>query len=249
MARAKTGLVPAEGKAVTGWADAVKAAAKKQVASVGFLGSSSRWISFKGGLIKVDGAVSRDGKMKAVVLDYMQTRTYHEDEYDGTKTNSPDCYAYGDDEGRTPVEPHEKSTDRQAKTCDECEWSKFNTADKGRGQKCRQHVRLALVPATDAGVTGEPFFAHIPPTSIKNVKGWLDQLGETPCFAAVTEISVTPSDGNMFDVTLDAQMAVPTKWQGAIIAALNKGRAEMREPYPEPEEAPKKPAAKKRGKF
>jgi hypothetical protein len=66
----------------------------------------------------------------------------------------------------------------------------------------------------------------------------------------VTEISVTPSAGNMFDVVLTAKQELPTAFQGPIVALLDRAEAKMREPYPEYEdEAPKKAAPKKRGKF
>lgn len=264
--KSSTSVVPSTGRNVAGWADRMKKAAERQQKSVGFLGGGSRWISFKGGVITVDGASAPAGKFLCVVLGYMQTRTFYEGEYDGNNPQSPDCYAYGDEEGRPPVAPHEEAVSKQSETCADCEWSQFGTAERGRGQRCRQHVRLALVPATEEGISGEPYFAHIPPTSIKFVKGWLEQLDDTPCFAAVTEISVTPSAGNMFDVKMRATEPLPTQFQEGVLAILDRAEAKLREPYPEMDAEPapkkavnkfaakkktgkKKPAAKKRSKF
>ena len=240
------------GKSVVGWADRVKAAAERQVKSVGFLGGGSNWVSFKGGVITVDGASAPAGKFNCVILGYMQERAYYEDEFDGAKPQAPDCYAYGNEDGEVPAAPHPTSKHKQSDGCKSCEWSQYGTAQRGKGQACRQSVRLALVPATEAGVEHDPYFARIPPTSIKAVKGWLEQLGDTPCFAAVTEIQVTPSPGNMFDVRLSVKSELPTAFQAGVIQHLDRIDSKLREPYPDLDdrEKPKtKPAPKKRGKF
>jgi len=242
-----------ETKAVTGWAERVKAAASKQVkAAENIGGGGSPWVSFKGGVITVDGASSPNGVMNCIVLGYMQERAYYEGEYDGNKPQSPNCYAYGDEEGRPPVAPHEKARDKQDSACKTCGFAEYGSAAKGRGQACRQGVRLALLPATAEGVEGPVFFARIPPTSIKAVRGWLQALGDTPCFTVLTEIKVTPSAGNMFDVTLVPKAAIPASFQNGVIGKLDAAELELRQPYPELEEAPAKPAPKKvarRGKF
>lgn len=248
----KKQVVPAAPKAVTGWAERVKRAAEKQVKAAEFLGGGSNWISFKGGVVTVNGGTSPDGKLNCIVLGYMQERAWYEAEYDGSNPQAPNCYAYGDDEGHEPVAPHEKATDPQAETCRGCPHDEWGSANKGRGKACRQGVKLVLLPATPEGVEGPLYFARIPPTSIKNVRGWLQALGDTPSFAVVTEIQVKPSATNMFDVFLTPRNAVPADFQGAILSQLDKGEAELRQPYPELEEAPAKPAPKKaarRGKF
>ena len=250
----KKQVAPIEGKAVTGWADRVKQAAQKQVkAAENIGGGGSPWVSFKGGVITVDGASSPNGVMNCVVLGYMQERAWYEAEYDGNNPQSPNCYGYGDADGNEPPTPHDKARDKQNPTCKGCQWDEWGSAAKGRGKACRQGVRLALLPATQDGVEGPVFFARIPPTSIKNVRGWLQSLGETPCFAVLTEIKVTPSAGNMFDVFLTPKAQIPTSFQAAIISKLDAAESDLRQPYPELEEAPAKPAARgkvvKRGKF
>jgi hypothetical protein len=247
----KKQVVPAAGKSVTGWADRVKQAASKQSKSAEFMGGGSNWISFKGGLIQVNGGTSPDGRLNCVVLGYMQERAWYEQEYDGANPQAPNCYAYGDDEGREPVEPHEKSRDTQHDTCRGCPHDEWGSANKGRGKACRQSVRLALVPATPEGVEGAVYFAKIPPTSIKNVRGWLQALGDTPCFAVVTEIQVRPSADNMFDVLLAPKAEVPMAFQSAILGQLDKAEADIRQPYPEFDDKPVQKPAKggRRGKF
>jgi hypothetical protein len=134
--------------------------------------------------------------------------------------------------------------------CTGCEWAEFGSADKGRGQACRQAIRIALVPATEEGVNGPLVFARIPPTSIKHARGWLQALGDTPCFAVMTEIKVTPSATTMFDVAMTPKAGIPTSFQAPILTKLQTVEKELRQPYPELEETAKPlPKAKSRGKF
>ena len=219
--------------AVTGWADRMKTAVQKQQKAVLQMGSTSQWISFKGGVIQVKGAVAPAGKFNCIVLAYMQERAWYENEYDASNPGTPGCYAYGDDEGSVPVSPYAKSTDKQSQTCKTCEFSQYGSAAKGRGQACRQSIRIALVPATADGVNGEPFFARIPPTSIKYVHGWLKDLGETPCFGAVTELSATPDVNDMFHINLNVKSLLPRELQGGVLNLLDKAEEELRQPFPE----------------
>jgi hypothetical protein len=221
------------------------------VKSAEFIGGGSNWISFKGGLIQVNGGTSPDGKLQCIVLAYMQERAWYEAEFDGANPQAPDCYAYGDEDGREPIAPHEKSRNKQHATCRGCPLDEWGSAPKGRGKACRQGVRLALVPANTEGVEGPVFFARIPPTSIKNVRGWLQALGDTPSFAVVTEIQVRPSSENMFDVLLTPKSELPAAFQAGVMTQLDKAESDLRQPYPELEEkAPAKPAkAVRRGKF
>jgi hypothetical protein len=249
---AKKSVIVAPAKAVTGWADRVRQAAAKQVKSAEYLGGGSNWISFKGGLVTVNGATSPDGRFNCVILAMMQERAWYEGEFDASSPQTPDCYGYGDSEGREPVTPHEKTKAVQNKTCKGCPHDEWGSAQRGRGKACRQGVRLALVPATPDGVEGPVYFARVPPTSIKNVKGWLTALGDTPSFAVLTEIQVKPSAENMFDVLLTPKADIPAAFQGAILEKLDAAETELRQPYPELEErTAAKPQAKekKRGKF
>ena len=230
---AKKQLPAARSTAVTGWADRMKTAVQKQQKAAEQMGSSSNWISFRGGVVQVNGAVAPAGKFNCIILAYMQERSWYENEFDAANPTTPGCYAYGDDEGGVPVQPHAKSTDKQSQTCKTCALSQYGSAAKGRGQACRQSIRIALVPATAEGCAGEPFFARIPPTSIKYVKGWLEDLGDTPCFGAVTELSATPDVNDMFHIGLTVKQQLPRELQGAVLNLLDNAEVQLREPFPE----------------
>ncbi len=248
----KKQVTVAKSTAVTGWAERVKALAEKQVKAIAALGSQSNWISLKGGVVTVDGKSSPNGTLTGVVLGFMHERAWYEAEYDGNNPQSPDCYAYGEVNGAKASAPHEKAKNQQADACALCEFSKFGSAERGKGQACREGIRLALLLVKNGELQDQIYFLRVPPTSMKNFSGWADSV-DGPTFVETVEITVTPNAKTMFDVHFESVSPLTPTGQAAVLAKLDESERVLAEPYPDLEEqAPAKPAKKgvqRRGKF
>lgn len=225
--------------------------AKRQSKAASTLSSGSEFASFKGGQLVINGARMPDDTARIIVLGVMQERAYYVEDYDPDTKAAPDCYAYGNPDGDTPEAPHEKAKNPQAKTCATCEWSKYGTANRGKGQACRQGVRIAFVAADNKTEADSAIIqAKVPPTSIKNVKGWLDTIGAagmaTP--QVITELSVTPDPKTQIQVLLSVEEDATPQQLSAVLPRIATAEKSMAEPYPDfddEEEKPAKKAAKK----
>jgi hypothetical protein len=109
-------------------------------------------------------------------------------------------------------------------------------------------VRLAIV-AADGKTEGTStiYQAKVPPTSLKNVKGWLDEVGarELAPVQVVTQLSCTPDPKTQLQVHLKLLREVDDDTLGQVLPRISAAERMMQEPYPEFEEAAPKKAAKK----
>lgn len=238
---------------VANWATMMRNSAAKQQKAAEALTSGSATISFRGGVLSVGGMERRSGEVRGIVLCVMNERCYYEGDYDPDEPRTPICYAYGEVDGVMPVAPHEESTEPQADACKGCPHAEFGSAEKGRGQACRQHVKFAFLPFPEKG---EPdldsipiYFGRIPPTSLKAAKVYLDFLGtvEEPTFSRETLIECRPSTKTILTVTMTpGEEQVPTEWRSIIMTRVQEAQVEICKPFPIFEEDAPKPAAKKK---
>ena len=243
-------VVPPKANLPVAWQQRLAQAAEKQAKSAVHMGSGSTFISFKGGTLMVDGTPVPDNKFQCVVLGFMHERAWYEEEYDPNVLTTPDCYSYGP-ELEACVAPHENSKNKQSEKCKDCGLSKFGTAERGGGQACRQGVRLAIIAADPkTAAEAEIYQAKIPPTSIKFMKAFIDQVGAEglPTFGVVAELSCTPDPKSVFLVKLKAIKPLPQELIGAVSNKLDEAERKIREPYPDMEarEVEKKSKAKKK---
>jgi len=251
MATKSKALVPAKGTAIVDYKAMLKDMAAKQAKAAAALSSGSNFASFKGGQLTINGATIPGAKANIIVLAVMQERAYYEGPYDGDVKSSPTCYAYGEVNGGEVVAPHEKAAEPQSDKCKTCEHAQYGSAPVGKGQACKQMQRVIFV-AADGKTEAESQLvqAKIPPTSLKNVKGWLDEIGAREAHSAevITELSVVPDAKTQFQVYLKPVAEAKESQLAAVFPRISVAEKQMAEPYPEMEEtpAPKKPAAKKR---
>lgn len=238
--------------AVVDYQEILRQLAEKQSKAATGLSAGSNFASIKGGQLVIGGARMQGDEAKIVVLHTMQDRAYYENDYDPDNPETPTCYAYGDVDGGAPVAPHEKAAEKQSDKCKNCEHAEWGSAKRGRGQACRQHMRLIFV-ASDNKTEGESEFVQIkvPPTSLKNVKGWLDHLGaqNLPTVAVETTLKVSPDPKVQVTVNLAAGKNVTPGVLGQLVPRLADAERIISEPYPEfEEEAPAKRTVKKAAK-
>lgn len=89
------------------------------------------------------------------------TKTFYLGEYVEGSDDPPDCTS------SNGVTPDVTSPHRQSETCGGCKWNKFNTARVGKGKRCQDNKRYAVLPAGDLinEPLGGPMLFRIPPGS------------------------------------------------------------------------------------
>ena len=140
-----------------------------------------------------DGTTHR-GPILAVILDWRNINRYFSTPFDATKLTTPDCFAiakrFEDLSPANHVEVERPLSD----SCGTCPNNQFGSAANGKAKRCRNMVRLAIVPP-DAEAATEPMVLEIPPSALK---GWtrlitdLEATGLLP-IQVVTEIAFDPS--------------------------------------------------------
>lgn len=141
-------------------------------------------ITHRGGNFKVDETVV--GKsIKLVVLDWRFEKSYFEGAFDPNTPTTPDCYAFGTDE--KSMKPHEAAPDKQNPECTGCKHNAFNTANVGRGKRCKDYRKLLVISPVigqdgkprvdpDAVQKAEKRTLQVPPVSLKNFANYLTSL-------------------------------------------------------------------------
>ncbi len=97
--------------------------------------------------------------MEAVILGFVDSSSYYENEiYDANNIQEPICFA---DAKGTQIKAPAKSIDKpMAATCPECPHFAYETSATGKGKRCKEEYKLALIPDGET----EPMVLSIPPT-------------------------------------------------------------------------------------
>lgn len=202
-------------------------------------GGGAKSLSFRGGVISLGGETIGN-RMEAIILSSQYERGYWETTYDGDNRTPPTCYSFDGDA------PHPEAHAKQAEACADCPYSKFGSADNGKGKACKQGVRLALL-APDA-LKGE--LASVDVTTAKcstmNVKAFDDYVtvltnkGVAP-EAVVTELTCHPDTKKMYALGFKALRAAQPKDSAGYLALLARADRLISTPYPAPREEDAKP--------
>jgi len=198
--------------------------------------TSESFFSLRGGILSLGEEELPGNEMLVVILDAVHENTYFPDAWDPDVTLPPKCFAFGRSEKE--MEPHENVPDpdsaeakdshfeMQAEWCDECPFSEWGSADKGRGKKCANRRRLAVIPAgrfipgktrrdaAEMEVFDDPqhykeadmAFLKLPVTSTKNWSRYVHKLNkefQVPPFAVLTHIWLENDEKTSFKVCFD----------------------------------------------
>ena len=100
--------------------------------------------------------------MEAVVLGFTHSHSYYDNEqYDPQNIQEPSCYS--DTIGNADKVPAASIEKPFSPNCDSCPNNQFGSASNGKGKRCKEEMRVALVPKGTEGVVT----LNIPPTGIK----------------------------------------------------------------------------------
>lgn len=161
-----------------------------------------RIISVRSGIMSVGVGKEKvnvqGSKLAVVALDQILVRTFYGQGivFDADNPATPICWAMNRVEADLAPKA-EQVTAIQADTCADCKWSKFNTADTGKGQACKDTRRIGVITedSLDDIINADVAFLQTPPTSntawdgyVKNVKGVFNR----PPYGIVTSISCQP---------------------------------------------------------
>lgn len=219
----KKGLAPRQSTEVANWEDQMKKDAK--IAShMESRVAATQFFSTKGGILKFNDTPIPGNEMIAVIVDYINEKTWYEEDFDPENPKTPSCFAFTRGDG-SDLAPHEESTDKQNETCEGCWADEFGSADRGQGKACKDGRRLALLPAGRKEgdtwiITEDPEYyenediamLRVPPTSLKAWAKYVKQLEGVlgrPPYGVVTIIKIVPDDKNQFAVTFTLLENIP----------------------------------------
>jgi len=213
-----------------------------------------QFISFKSGMISYQGNTIKGNELDVIAIDHVFENQYNPEKYDPDNPQPPVCYAFGREEDE--LAPHPESADPQHETCKGCPHNEFGTADNGKGKACKNTRRIAVLPGDPVSAetvqTAEAAFIKLPVTS---VKGWasfvktVKALDGLPPLGVVATISTVPDPKTQFKVTWQKKELIDRDLLPLLLDRHDAMQEEIMFPYPKPsEEAPKKPAAKAKGR-
>lgn len=235
---ATTALVP--------WKDELASLAKQVAATE--KPSGGKKISTNGGKLSFGGSVFPDNEVDVVVLGFAFENAYYEGAYDKDNPQPPSCFSIAvaeRPESEDEMAPHDNSYEKQCKDCLGCEFNKFGSADQGKGKKCKNTRKLALVMADDLDDLAEAEIAtlSVSPTNIAAWKGYVSKLSSAlglPPFGMVTRVkldgyalSFSPVEGGQIEFD-------QAKWE-AMKAKIDEAKKILLTPYDkfDPDAAPK----------
>lgn len=140
--------------------------------------------------------------------------------YDGTfdpdNPNAPDCFAISETEdGLAPPEllgdkRECLQSDPSSEKCEGCWANAFGTADQGRGKKCKNVRRMAVLPADKIDAKSlsevEGAMLRIPVTSVKNFSTYANKVTKglgIPLFMLRTSIAIEDDEKTQFKITFE----------------------------------------------
>jgi len=217
-------------------------------------------ITHRGGVIQIDGKQVQGNRLKLAVIDYIFEKTYFEGKFDPTKPATPDCYAFGTEE--KSMVAHEAAPHKQnlkpdgTSPCIDCKWNKFNTAEIGRGKRCKDYRRLLVIspllgqdglPRNGDLQKAEKRQLQIPPASLKNWGNYLSSLPERTRTGNVREmimeVSAQPLKNGGHGLTFEPVAPVSAETLQGIMALRKQSQGVLTQPWPniETEGAPEPP--------
>lgn len=214
---------------------ASEASAKESVGGGSFL-------SFKSGMLSFGGSAIPGNKLDVIVLGDVHENAYYDQPFDADNPVSPACFAFGND--ASTMEPHEGAKDPQSAKCATCKWNAFGSADNGKGKKCRNIRKLAVIAADQLNdvVGAELAFAKIPPTSVTNFSTHTKRVADVahrPLWAAITSISCAPHLKKQVEVSFAFVDSIKDGEQlGALKARVDSIQASLQVAYTYSEAAP-----------
>jgi len=248
-------VVSGKGTSMVKWDEKFAAMAKKSAKIVSGIGGDSNFIKLQGGQLQYQGAAVPGNSMDVVIIDHVLVNMLYKDKFDSNNPTSPICFAFGEtvEEMVPPKEAHEPQNDGEG--CATCPNNEWGTADTGRGKRCKNSVRLAMISIEDLKdiPEAEVAFMHVPVTSVKLWAGYVRMLDDThhrPSLGVVTRITVVPDKDTQFKVKFDfVELTEDNEQIAALFAKYEQVNQTIRFPFVFVESENKPVASGKARKF
>lgn len=147
-----------------------KRLAERREAKGSILGEATGdWIAVKGKKFQWRGT-ELDAPVGVVVVSYAHENAYYDGVFDPDNPQPPACCAIGIVRSEELV-PLEESPKVQAEQCFGCEHNEFGSDARGRGKRCKNQYRVALLPSDDP--TGDLAFIRVSPTGLKQFESFI----------------------------------------------------------------------------
>jgi hypothetical protein len=212
-------------------------------------------ISIKGKNFSAQGATLEE-PLKLVIVDYSFENALYDSKFDPDNPQPPVCFAVA--KTNDELAPHDNSPSPQSEKCKGCGQNQFGTADTGRGKACKNNIRLAVLSTNvkkfDANAVdkAEIFSMRLPPTSVKNFRGFLRQITEglqLPLFSVITSLSFDEEAATPVVVFQFEEEIGDRKLLTALVTKREAAQEQLLQPYDtsnyvDPGARPKKSGAK-----
>lgn len=235
--------------------------------------ASGKYFSTRGGILSYGGDRIAKNQVGAIILADAFVNSLYEDVFDADKPSSPTCFAVGMIEN--DLTPSAACENPQCDVCAKCPSNKFGSALRGKGKRCKNNIRLALIVAGNYDKDGrftamedpedirdaEIIYLSVPATSIEAFTAYvraLYSIDNTVAYGVYTKISLEPHVKHQFHVTFNPIGKVSPDFKQVIKEKVAVAETEVLHDIPkftpaEEEKPAKKPAKKpvrnKKGKF
>lgn len=155
--------------------------------------SGSKYISVENGRFILPNGKA-DTALTAIILDLRRVNLYYKHAFNPKVKAKPECFAVGLDE-YTDMRPHLAAPNPQTgECCGACPHNQWKSGPTGTGKRCKNTVRLALLPPNSTDPE-HILLLNVPPTSLKNNQNYLASLSVDELHPAqvLTRFSLDPT--------------------------------------------------------
>lgn len=226
-----------------------------------------RFFSVRGGTLKLGEEVMLGNQLCAIVLDAVKENTFYEGSYDADQASAPKCYAFGRGNDAMSPDPsmakHPEYFAPQSYECNGCPHNEWGSAEKGKGKRCQNRRRLALIPAGvysprpgsrdfDLGYMTDPkhysstdvVYLKLPVGSVKNWSQFVTQISaqfQLPPHGVIVRVFVEPDPKYQYAVHFEMLEKVSDDLLQIIMARHEEAAKSVISGYSPPEERPATP--------
>lgn len=203
---------------------------------------STAQISTRSGMLTYMNQPIPGNKLDCIVLASIFENNYFEGRFDPKNPRNPICYSFGkpESDGSKPeMVPYHEIAEPFAKTCDQCEYSKWGSdpdSVSGKGKRCKEIYKLGLVPYSVDDSLQEMAILRIPVTSRKNWEVYVNGVAASamrPPWGVVTTIGCRPHPKNQFEIFFEAKEVIPEDRLGDIFRKINGAYDALMQKYDE----------------
>ena len=228
-------------KALATYDEQLAALAAQAAADAKDLGGGRKYISHRGGKLRVGDDVIPGNAIAAAILDAVPEHVYYRGRYDPDNPEDPTCFAVGRLEG---LAPHADAAKPQAHACAECKLNRYGSADTGRGKACANKLRIAVVSVGGFDRHGnfeaserpgdEIAYMSIPVTSVALYVKFARSCAsahQRPPLGVVAKIAPVEDPKTQYKVTFEALGLVENEWLPTLLRLREECQEDLYAPY------------------